>query len=297
MTYSSGRSRRASKTRAYRSSTRPALAANSGSRRKIHDRVCHGLIASSRSQRQIVVADASVTPRSMTSRCSSVREKRPSGSPCVAGNSHAIALTSATCCGGKTARATRARLVLKPIQPIVEEAPSPLPHDPGGRIQPRGDLGIGNTRGGVQHDPRPLNLLPRPLLSPRHPRQLAALTLAELDLVTGRARHRSITSPCPPQLLHRFRLELADGSTSEAFGPLLGHGSARNFTSTSDKSVHLQAGKGTGATGLEPATSGVTRQRKRAVAVSVAKRPASAPRRLRVIRPGVRPAADRAHRM
>src|SRR4051794_12374889 len=104
MTYSSGRSRRASKTRAYRSSTRPALAANSGSRRKIHDRVCHGLIASSRSQRQIVVADASVTPRSMTSRCSSVREKRPSGSPCVAGNSHAIALTSATCCGGKTAR-------------------------------------------------------------------------------------------------------------------------------------------------------------------------------------------------
>src|SRR4051794_33974129 len=214
MTYSSGRSRRASKTRAYRSSTRPALAANSGSRRKIHDRVCHGLIASSRSQRQIVVADASVTPRSMTSRCSSVREKRPSGSPCVAGNSHAIALTSATCCGGKTARATRARLVLKPIQPIVEEAPSPLPHDPGGRIQPRGDLGIGNTRGGVQHDPRPLNLLPRPLLSPRHPRQLAALTLAELDLVTGRARHRSITSPCPPQLLHRFRLELADGSTS-----------------------------------------------------------------------------------
>src|SRR3954471_21011906 len=216
MTYSSGRSRRASKTRAYRSSTRPALAANSGSRRKIHDRVCHGLIASSRSQRQIVVADASVTPRSMTSRCSSVREKRPSGSPCVAGNSHAIALTSATCCGGKTARATRARLVLKPIQPIVEEAPSPLPHDPGGRIQPRGDLGIGNTRGGVQHDPRPLNLLPRPLLSPRHPRQLAALTLAELDLVTGRARHRSITSPCPPQLLHRFRLELADGSTSSS---------------------------------------------------------------------------------
>src|SRR3954451_13274716 len=223
MTYSSGRSRRASKTRAYRSSTRPALAANSGSRRKIHDRVCHGLIASSRSQRQIVVADASVTPRSMPSRCSSVREKRPSGSPCVAGNSHAIALTSATCCGGKTARATRARLVLKPIQPIVEEAPSPLPHDPGGRIQPRGDLGIGNTRGGVQHDPRPLNLLPRPLLSPRHPRQLAALTLAELDLVTGRARHRSITSPCPPQLLHRFRLELADGSTSAL--PQLAHSS------------------------------------------------------------------------
>jgi hypothetical protein len=38
------------------------------------------LIASSASQRQIVDADASVTPRSMTNRYS-VREKRPSGRP------------------------------------------------------------------------------------------------------------------------------------------------------------------------------------------------------------------------
>src|SRR3954465_1305242 len=172
MTYSSGRSRRASKTRAYRSSTRPALAANSGSRRKIHDLVCHGLIASSCSQRQIVVADASVTPRSITSRCSSVREKRPSGRPCVTGSSHAIALTSATCCGGKTARTTRARLVLEPVQAISKEAPSPLTDDPRRRVYPRRDLGVKQPVGGVQHDPRPLDFLPRTLLGPRDPRQL-----------------------------------------------------------------------------------------------------------------------------
>src|SRR4051794_14523594 len=199
MTYSSGRSRRASKTRAYRSSTRPALAANSGSRRKIHDRVCHGLIASSRSQRQIVVADASVTPRSMTSRCSSVREKRPSGRPCVTGSSHAIALTSATCCGGKTARATRARLVLETVEAIVKEAPSPLADDPCRRVQPRGDLGVMQTIGRIKHDPRALDLLPRTLLSTRDPHQLHALSLAEFDPVTSRARHHHhvFTAPAP----------------------------------------------------------------------------------------------------
>jgi len=49
------------------------------------------LIASSCSQRQIVDADASVIPRSITSRCSSAREKRPNGRPCTTGSSHAIA--------------------------------------------------------------------------------------------------------------------------------------------------------------------------------------------------------------
>ena len=53
-------------------------------------------MASSCSQRQIVEADAWHTPRSITSRCSSVREQRPSGRPCVAGSSQAIALTSAS---------------------------------------------------------------------------------------------------------------------------------------------------------------------------------------------------------
>jgi hypothetical protein len=41
---------------------------------EIHERCCHGLIASAASQRQIVVAEASQIARSITSRCSSVRE-------------------------------------------------------------------------------------------------------------------------------------------------------------------------------------------------------------------------------
>src|SRR5215213_5304896 len=51
--------------------------------------------------------------------------------------------------------------------------------------------------GGVKHDPRPLDLLPRTLLGPRDPRQLDTLLAAELDLVTGRARHRHINFAAP----------------------------------------------------------------------------------------------------
>src|SRR4051794_34060100 len=198
MTYSSGRSRLPSKIPAYRSNARPALKAKLGSRGKIHERVCHGLIASSCSQRQIVDADASVTPRSITSRCSSVRENRPSGRPCVTGSSHAIALTSATCCGGKTARATRARLVLQTIQAIVEEPPSPLADDPGRRVQSGCDLGVMQPLGGIEHDPRALDFLPRTLLRPRDPDQLATLVLAEFDPVTGPARHHQQLQRTPP---------------------------------------------------------------------------------------------------
>jgi len=110
---------------AYRSRARAAFSAKFGSRGKIHDRTCHGLIASSCSQRQIVDADASVTPRSMTSRCSLTLEKRDNGSSCVRGSSHAIALTSATCCGGKTTRPTRPRLILKALQTLGAKSPSP----------------------------------------------------------------------------------------------------------------------------------------------------------------------------
>jgi hypothetical protein len=148
------------------------------------------LIASSCSQRQIVDADASVTPRSITSRCSSRRENFDSGSPRVAGSSHAIALTSATCCGGKTARATRARLVLQTLKPIIKEPSSPLPNDPRRRVQPHRDLGIWHPVGRVEHDPRALHILKRQLLRPRPTRQLNTLLLRELDPVLGRARHR-----------------------------------------------------------------------------------------------------------
>ena len=47
-----------SQTPAYRSNTRAALAAKSGSRMEIHDWYCHGLSASSASQRRTVGGDS-----------------------------------------------------------------------------------------------------------------------------------------------------------------------------------------------------------------------------------------------
>jgi hypothetical protein len=147
------------------------------------------LIASSCSQRQIVDADASVTPRSITNRCSSVREKRPNGQPCVAGNSRAIAFTSATCSGGKTARATRARLVLQPLKTVLGEPSSPTPDQPRRSIQPCGDLGVMQTISGIEHDPRPLHLLEGQLLRPGSALKHDPLVIAELNPVTRSARY------------------------------------------------------------------------------------------------------------
>jgi hypothetical protein len=48
--------------------------------------------------------DLATIPRSIASRTSSAADQRESGTPCSAGSSHASALTSATCAGGKTPR-------------------------------------------------------------------------------------------------------------------------------------------------------------------------------------------------
>jgi hypothetical protein len=147
------------------------------------------LITSSCNQRQIVDADASVTPRSTTSRCSSTLEKRLSGSSYDSGNSHAIALTSATCCGGKTTRPTRPRLIAQSFKTMFGKSSSPTPDQTRRRVQPRSDLDVADTLRGIEHDPRTLHILKRQLLRPRRPLEHHALLLAELDPVTGRARH------------------------------------------------------------------------------------------------------------
>jgi hypothetical protein len=148
------------------------------------------LIASSCSQRQIVDADTSVTANSITRRYSSAREKRPSGSPYRAGDSHATAFTAATCSGGETARATRARLVFQPPKTISEEPFSPLPDNPRCRVQPGRDLHVVQPLSGIQHDPRALPILKRQLLSPRATFKHHALLLGELDPMLSRTCHR-----------------------------------------------------------------------------------------------------------
>jgi hypothetical protein len=81
ITKSSGPNGFPSQRPAYSSSTGVAFWRKSGSRGKIHERYRHGLIASLASHRPIVEADASLTPRSTTNRCSSERLKRDSGRP------------------------------------------------------------------------------------------------------------------------------------------------------------------------------------------------------------------------
>jgi hypothetical protein len=79
---------------------------------------------------------------------------RDSARPCCLGNSHAIALTCATSCGGKTARATRPRSILKTLDALNGKPFSPV-RDPVGRhVHPRSDLTIGAPVGGQQHQLR-----------------------------------------------------------------------------------------------------------------------------------------------
>ena len=86
-----------SQVRWYRSRTRPPLRAKYGSRGKIHDRCCQGLIASSASQRRTVDAETDATmPAAAAWRASSGQVQRASGFPLAAGGSQARALTSAT---------------------------------------------------------------------------------------------------------------------------------------------------------------------------------------------------------
>ena len=62
------------------------LQRSSNARQKETDMPDESDLTGATTPRQIVVAEASVTPRSITSRCSSVRLKRESGRPWVAGN-------------------------------------------------------------------------------------------------------------------------------------------------------------------------------------------------------------------
>ena len=166
---------------------------------KSQQRCCQGLSASSCSQRQIVEAEASVTPRSTTSRCSSVREKRDSGSPYVTGSSQAIAFTSATCSGGKTPRAARARLVLESLETALAKPRSPAADDLRVAVEAGSDLLVLRALGGIEDHPRTLHLAPGRRHRPRPALKLNALRIAQLDPMAAPPRHDHLfASDRPP---------------------------------------------------------------------------------------------------
>src|SRR5512133_952855 len=144
----------------------------------------------------------------MTSRCSSVREKRPSGRSCTTGNSHATATTSATCSGGKTARATRARLVRQPLHAVLAEPSSPLADHFGVTVAAHRDVLVPHPLGRVEDQPRALHVAVGPRRRARTPLKLTAILVAELDPVTARPRHDSQFATPAQTPLHnstRFR--------------------------------------------------------------------------------------------
>jgi hypothetical protein len=76
------------------------LAAKSGSRGKIHDSYCHGLIASTANHRRTVDGDTDDTSPSLTAWTASSDElHRDSGTSRRAGTSQAMAFTAATTSG------------------------------------------------------------------------------------------------------------------------------------------------------------------------------------------------------
>src|SRR5829696_2043887 len=202
ITNSPGSSRRPWKRRAYRSSTRPALTAKSGSRGKIQERCRHGRIASSFSHRHSVDTETwSTRPVVMTSSRNSARLQRPSGTALVAGSSQAIALTSTTTAEGEAARPTRPLAIPQPRKAFFDKALAPLRDGVDRHPQPPGDPDVLLAIGGLKHDPGPDDLT---LLGgrPTQPRlQHPPLAGGQGDRERARAAHERLTTSSPAGVL------------------------------------------------------------------------------------------------
>ena len=128
------------------------------------------------------------------------------------GSSQAIAVTSATCSGGETARAARALSVAETLEPLMTESSPPLADALGGAVQALGDPPVGLALGGIEDHPRTLNLTEGLGLGASDALELVALHLAQLD--PDLSRHYSEDSPPRVGLLPIYVNVLLDGSTS-----------------------------------------------------------------------------------
>ena len=142
---------RSCESRSYKSRARPALTAKLWARGEIHERRCHGLIASSASQRRTVEADTDVTtPRTTASAANSALLQYGCRTSLSAGRAHTIALTPPLRHRPKAADVPQIVQTRKP--PDDEPAP-PRTHHVGGDVASGGDLRVGSGRG--QHHPGP----------------------------------------------------------------------------------------------------------------------------------------------
>jgi type VI protein secretion system component VasK len=114
------------------------------------------------------------------------------------GASHAIALTSATCSGGKTARAARALSIAQPLQTLLKEASSPAADKLGQHPQASADLDVAQPISREQHKPGAKHLPMLTRVARRTVLQLASLRIAQIDLIPAAARHQPQDSPQDP---------------------------------------------------------------------------------------------------
>jgi len=188
--------RRASQRRPYRSRMRSALRWNCGSRGKIQQRCCHGRIASSCSQRQMVLPLMLATrPERCACSAMSLELNRDSGKPRFAGISQASALISTTSSGGKSPGASRAGSLLEPRYSISVEALAPLADDLAARIQAHRDLIVVHALGGHQDHLGPNYLEVRQRISTGAPAQLLRLGARQRNTERAISRHHAPPAP------------------------------------------------------------------------------------------------------
>src|SRR5207244_4694651 len=168
----------------------PALAAKSGSRGKIHVRCCQGRMASSLSHRHTVLSLMVATmPERCASRTRSPMLSRDSGTPSVAGSSHARALIWTTTSGGKKPGAARAGALLQAVQAFVEEPFSPQTDHVASHRQRGRDGVVGPPVGGQQDHLGPEDSKIWQRILPGASQQRLRLLPRQLDLLWALPRH------------------------------------------------------------------------------------------------------------
>jgi len=101
----------------------------------------------------MVVSEIEATiPCSMAARARSGACQRESGTPLVAGSSHAIALIVTITSGGKSRGPPASRSLQEASQALLVETFAPFGDDLARDVQTSGDLVVGQTLGGQQHD-------------------------------------------------------------------------------------------------------------------------------------------------
>jgi hypothetical protein len=129
----------------------------------------------------------------------------------VAGSEHASAFTSATCRGGKTARAARALSIRESLETLLAEAFSPPTYHLRAQVETARDLSVVESVGSEEHKLCALDLTMRARVTRGAVLKLGALGLSQLHPVAALARH--VEQIRPGRHTPSNRTELLAGTT------------------------------------------------------------------------------------